>query len=235
MAGVTIIPIEGIDEVQRGEDIAGSLAGAVRSSGQQILDGDVVVVTHKIVSKAEGRVVALSDDGPDAHRHLVEEEAVSIIRRRGNLVIAETKLGFICANAGVDRSNAGPGRAILLPEDPDRSANRIRIRLGREFGADIAVVITDTFGRPWRRGLVDVAIGVAGMLPITDLRGQSDTFGKVLEVTEVATADEIAAAADLVMGKASGIPAAIVRGVSWVPGDGGARQMVRSAAEDLFR
>lgn len=235
MAGVTIIPVEGIGEVEAGMDVAGLIAAAVRGSDREILDGDVVVVTHKIVSKAEGRVETLDDDGPDAHRLLVEREAATIIRRRGNLVIAETKHGFICANAGVDRSNAGPGRAILLPEDPDRSANRIRIRLGLEFGADVAVVITDTFGRPWRRGLVDVAIGVAGMEPITDLRGQADSFGKALEVTEVATADEIAAAADLVMGKATGVPVAIVRGVAWSPGDAGARALIRPAEEDLFR
>lgn len=235
MDGLTIRPVPGIGEAKAGDDIAALIIDAMRSAGLALADGDVVVVTHKLVSKSEGRVVELADDGPDAHRRLVEEEAASIIRRRGNLVIAQTKHGFICANAGVDRSNAGPGRAILLPEDPDRSANRIRIRLRLEFGAEIAVVITDTFGRPWRRGLVDVAIGVAGMAPITDLRGETDQFGKVLEVTEVATADEIAAAADLVMGKATGIPVAIVRGVAWRPGEGGARELIRAADEDLFR
>jgi coenzyme F420-0:L-glutamate ligase / coenzyme F420-1:gamma-L-glutamate ligase len=139
----------------------------------------------------------------------VEDQAVRIVRRRGPLVIAETRHGFICANAGVDRSNAAPGTAVLLPEDPDRSARRLRDRLGAELGVRPAVVITDTFGRPWRRGLVDVAIGVAGMFPIVDLRGTTDSFGRVLDVTEVNVADEVAAAADLVMGKATGICAAL--------------------------
>jgi coenzyme F420-0:L-glutamate ligase/coenzyme F420-1:gamma-L-glutamate ligase len=195
----------------------------------------VVVVTHKLISKAEGQVVELADDGPESHKYLVEREAVRVIRRRGPLVITQTKHGFICANAGVDRSNAGPARAVLLPEDPDRSANRIRLRLQHRFGVEIGVVVTDTFGRAWRRGLVDVAIGVAGMEAIDDLRGQTDTYGKVLEVSEVAIVDEIAAAADLVMGKATGIPAAIVRGVTWKPSDDGIRPLIRPAAEDMFR
>jgi len=232
---VSVRPVPGIGEVQPGDDVAALITRALRAANLSLLDGDVVVVTHKIVSKAEGQVVELPDDGPDSHRRLVEEQAEAIIRRRGNLVIAQTKHGFICANAGVDRSNAGPGRAILLPEDPDRSANRIRIRLGREFGAEIAVLITDTFGRAWRRGLVDVAIGVAGMAAVTDLRGETDQHGKVLEVTEVATADEIAAAADLVMGKATGIPVAIVRGVAWRPDTEGVRALIRDAEDDLFR
>lgn len=231
---VAVLPIEGIGEARQGDDVASLIGDAV--DGQHVLvDGDIVVVTHKLISKAEGQVVELADDGPDAHRYLVEQEAVRIIRRRGPLVIAQTRHGFICANAGVDRSNAGPARAVLLPEDPDRSANRIRLRLQQRFGATIAVIATDTFGRAWRRGLVDVAIGVAGMEPIDDLRGQTDTFGKVLEVSEVAIVDEVAAAADLVMGKATGIPAAIVRGVSWKPSDAGIRPLIRPADEDLFR
>jgi coenzyme F420-0:L-glutamate ligase/coenzyme F420-1:gamma-L-glutamate ligase len=179
-------------------------------------------------------VVDLADDDPDAHRHLVEEEAVEVLRRRGALVIARTRHGFICANAGVDRSNAGVGRAILLPIDPDASANRIRLKLGHRLGVEVAVIVSDTFGRVWRRGLTDVAIGVAGMEPIADLRGTTDAHGMVLEVTEVALADEIAAAADLVMGKAAQIPVAIVRGVAWTPGGTGAVSMVRAVEEDLF-
>jgi coenzyme F420-0:L-glutamate ligase/coenzyme F420-1:gamma-L-glutamate ligase len=232
---VSIIPVEGIAEVEPGDDVASEIERAVRRDGLTPVDGDVVVVTHKIVSKAEGRVVELEDDGPDAHRHLVEQEAAAVIRRRGTLVIAQTRHGFICANAGVDRSNAGPARAILLPLDPDASANRIRLRLERAFGVRLAVVVSDTFGRAWRRGLADVAIGVAGMEPILDLRGTTDAHGRILEVSEVAIADEIAAAADLVMGKASQIPVAIVRGVSWTSGSSGAVSMVRPAAEDLFR
>ncbi len=236
MAGVTILPVSGIGEVEPGMDVAALVESAIRDSGDELLEGDVLVVTHKIVSKAEGRVVDLPDDGPESHKYLVEEEAVQVIRRRGPLVIAETRHGFICANAGVDRSNAGPARAVLLPLDPDRSANRIRIRLARSFGLDrLGVVVSDTFGRAWRRGLVDVAIGVAGMSAITDLRGETDSFGMVLEVTEVAVADEVAAAADLVMGKASGIPAAIVRGVDWRPGSDGIGPVIRPPDEDLFR
>lgn len=235
MADLTIDAIHGVAEVEPGNDVAEAIGDAIDAGESILLDGDVVVVTHKIVSKAEGRIVDLDDDGPDSHRHLIDEESASIVRRRGDLVIAETKHGFICANAGIDRSNAGPARAILLPIDPDRSANRIRLRLIERFGADIAVIITDTFGRAWRRGLVDVAIGVAGMAAISDLRGQVDDFGKVLEVTEVATADEIAAAADLVMGKATRIPAVIVRGAPWTPATTGITPLIRPPSEDLFR
>jgi coenzyme F420-0:L-glutamate ligase / coenzyme F420-1:gamma-L-glutamate ligase len=234
VAGVTITPVEGIGEAKPGDDVA-TLIGDAIANATPLADGDVLVVTHKLISKAEGRIVELADDGPDAHRFLIEQEAVRIIRRRGPLVIAQTRHGFICANAGVDRSNAGEARAILLPEDPDRSANRIRLRLQHRFGVTIAVIVTDTFGRAWRRGLVDVAIGVAGMEPIDDLRGTTDTFGKLLEVSEVALVDEIAAAADLVMGKATGIPAAIVCGVTWLPADTGIAPLIRPASEDMFR
>jgi coenzyme F420-0:L-glutamate ligase/coenzyme F420-1:gamma-L-glutamate ligase len=231
---VTIIPVVGIGEAKDGDDVA-TLIGDALGGDTSLIDRDVVVVTHKLISKAEGQVVELADDGPESHKYLVEREAVRVLRRRGPLVITQTKHGFICANAGVDRSNAGPARAVLLPEDPDRSANRIRLRLQHRFGVEIGVVVTDTFGRAWRRGLVDVAIGVAGMEAIDDLRGQTDTYGKVLEVSEVAVVDEIAAAADLVMGKATGIPAAIVRGVTWNPSDDGIRPLIRPAAEDMFR
>lgn len=235
MVEMRVMGIEGIGEVGAGSDVAEEIATAMDARGQRLVDGDVVVVTHKIVSKAENRVVELPDDGPDSHRYLVDLEAVSVVRRRGDLVITETKHGFICANAGVDRSNAGDARAILLPEDPDRSANRIRLRLKQRYSAGIAVIITDTFGRAWRRGLVDVAIGVAGMAAIDDLRGQADDYGKILDVTEVATADEIAAAADLVMGKATRIPAAIVRGLQWKHASTGVAPLIRTAPEDLFR
>jgi coenzyme F420-0:L-glutamate ligase/coenzyme F420-1:gamma-L-glutamate ligase len=232
---VTIIPVTGIGEVQPGDDVATLIDEAVRAAGIDLVDGDVVVVTHKIVSKAEGQVIQLEHDGPDAHRHLIEQEAAAVIRRRGDLVIAVTRHGYICANAGVDRSNAGPRKAILLPRDPDHSANRIRLRLARSHGVHIAVIITDTFGRAWRRGLVDVAIGVAGMAAITDLRGTLDDHGHQLEVTEVALADEIAAAADLAIGKTSRNPVAIVRGVEWSPADTGVVPLLRPAQEDLFR
>jgi coenzyme F420-0:L-glutamate ligase / coenzyme F420-1:gamma-L-glutamate ligase len=234
VAGLTITPVPGIGEVVPGDDVAAIIVDALSTAGMALADHDIVVVTHKIVSKAEGRIVDLDDDGPDAHRHLIEEEAADIIRRRGPLVIARTRHGFICANAGVDRSNAGIARAILLPLDPDLSANRIRLKLAHLLGVDVAVIVSDTFGRVWRRGLTDVAIGVAGMEPVNDLRGTTDAHGKLLEVSEVAIADEVAAAADLVMGKASQIPVAIVRGVQYRPGTTGAVTMVRPPQEDLF-
>lgn len=231
---LSIEPVLGIGEIAPGDDFAGMLAVALQPLSPT--DSDMLVVTHKVISKSEGAVVDLPDDGPDAHRRLVEDQAVRIVRRRGHLVIAETRHGFICANAGIDRSNALPGTAVLLPEDPDRSARRLRDRLGAELGVRPAVIITDTFGRPWRRGLVDVAIGVAGMAPISDLRGTTDSFGRVLDVTEVNVADEVAAAADLVMGKATGICAALVRGVEFTPGSGSVRKdVIRPAEEDLFR
>jgi coenzyme F420-0:L-glutamate ligase/coenzyme F420-1:gamma-L-glutamate ligase len=232
---VEIHPIRGIAEVVHGDDLAELLTRGLAESGIELADQDVVVVTHKVVSKAEGAVVQLGGDDPDAHRAVVEEEAVSILRRRGELIIAETRHGFVCANAGVDRSNVPPGWAVLHPRDPDRSAERLRRRLSRATGAEVAVVITDTFGRAWRRGLADVAIGVAGMPAILDLRGTPDATGRLLEVTEIALADEVAAAADLAMGKATGIPAAVVRGLTYPPGRGRAADLVRPIEEDLFR
>lgn len=229
---IQIIPISGIGEVAVGDDVAELLLTAL-DDGAALEPRDIVVVTHKVVSKAEGRIVSVADDA--AYRALVEQEAASIIRRRGDLVIAQTHHGFICANAGVDRSNVVGNTALLLPERPDRSAHSIRRRLERACGHQLAVVVTDTFGRPWRRGLTDVAIGLSGMPAILDLRGTTDMQGRVLDVTEVAIIDEIAAAADLVMGKATGIPAAIVRGLSWPDGEGRATDLVRPAAEDMFR
>lgn len=228
---LTIHPIEDIGVVERGDDVAGILAPSLRRLTPE--DNDVLVVTHKIVSKAEGKVVDVEDE--ESYRRLVEGEAVAILRRRGDLVITKTKHGFICANAGVDRSNVAGSRAVLLPDRPDRSAHSIRLELERWSGRALAVVVTDTFGRVWRRGLTDVAIGVSGIPAIVDLRGTEDMYGRVLEVSEVALVDEIAAAADLVMGKASGIPAAVVRGLSWSGTAGRAADLVRPADEDLFR
>lgn len=228
-----VIPVEGIGSIEPGDDLLSILALAL--AGLDPADGDIVVVTHKIVSKAEGRVVAIEGDPEEFKRKLIEAEAVAIVRRRGDLIIAETKHGFICANAGIDRSNASNGTLILLPDDPDRSARRIKHRLDHEFGISLSVIISDTFGRPWRRGLTDVAIGVAGLNPILDLVGTRDWSGHTLDVTEVSVADELASAADLVMGKAEGIPAALIRGYQVPPGEGSAQQMVRPASEDLFR
>ena len=194
------------------------------------------MVTQKIVSKAEGRLVALDPDDLEARRELVESESVRIVRRRGDLIISETRHGFVCANAGIDLSNVEAGHAALLPVDPDRSAKHIRDAVHARAGVDVAVIVSDTFGRPWRRGLTDVAIGVNGIAAVVDLRETPDALGRILHVTEVAIADEIAAAAELVMGKAAGIPVAIVRGLDseWF-GDGSYRDLVRPPNEDLFR
>jgi coenzyme F420-0:L-glutamate ligase/coenzyme F420-1:gamma-L-glutamate ligase len=230
---VTLLPIPGIGEVVPGDDVAQHILQALEHAPLSLMERDVVVVTHKIVSKAEGRQVPIADDA--AYRAVVESEARSVVRRRGDLVIAQTHHGFICANAGVDRSNVVGDHALLLPERPDRSAHLIRTKLEHETGVRLAVVVSDTFGRPWRRGLTDVAIGVSGIAPILDLRGTTDMQGRVLDVTEVAIVDEIASAADLVMGKADGVPAAIVRGLEWPDGEGRALDLIRPAGEDLFR
>lgn len=228
-----ILPLTGIGRVVPGDEITDILIDALAPLTPAA--GDVLVVTHKVVSKAEGRVVTIEGDEQEFKRGLVESEAVSVVRRRGNLIIAETEHGFICANAGVDRSNAEPGTMILLPEDPDRSAHRIRVRLEQSFGIDIPVIVSDTFGRPWRRGLTDIAIGVSGLEAVIDLRGTNDWAGRELEVTEIAVVDELAAAADLVMGKADGIPAALIRGYEGPRGEGRGSDLVRAPEEDMFR
>lgn len=201
--------------------------------------GDVVVVTQKVVSKAEGRVAPLGDgeDERASYRRLVEQESVRVLRRRGDLVVSETGHGFVCANAGVDLSNMEPGTAALLPVDPDRSARRIRDGLRARTGVEVGVVVSDTFGRPWRRGVVDVAIGTAGVAAVVDLRGTTDAQGRVLASTEVCVADELASAAEMVMGKASGVGVAVVRGVdpSWLRESSVRAEVVRPASDDLFR
>jgi coenzyme F420-0:L-glutamate ligase / coenzyme F420-1:gamma-L-glutamate ligase len=228
-----IHPLLGIGEVKPGDDVAAVLMASIEEVGP--LEGDVLVVTHKIVSKAEGAVREIVGDEEEFKKALVEEVARSIIRRRGDLIIAETKHGFVCANAGIDRSNAAAGTMILLPDDPDRSAHRIRAKLRQSLGIDFPVIISDTFGRPWRQGLTDVAIGVSGLTPILDLVGTKDWSGRDLDVTRIAVADELAAAADLVMGKASGTPAALVRGYDGPRGEGRASELVRPVDGDLFR
>lgn len=228
---ITILPVEGLPQITPGDDLAAMLASALIPLQPQ--SGDILAVTHKVVSKAEGALAAAGSD-PE-YRSVVEREAVAIIRRRGETVIAITPHGYICANAGVDRSNVLGDQVVLLPRHPDRSAHRLRVRLEREFRIDLAVIITDTFGRPWRIGLVDVAVGLSGMKPILDLRGTTDMNGRILDITEVAVADEVAAAAELVMGKSAGIAAALVRGVAYERGEGRARDMVRTAEMDLFR
>ncbi len=228
----------GVGEVRPGDEVGALLADALGPAGTgPLLDGDVVVVTQKIVSKAEGRLVQVDHKDPDAKRAVVEAESVRVLRRRGDLLITETAHGFVCANAGVDLSNVADGWAALLPVDPDRSARRIRADLRRRLGVEVGVVISDTFGRPWRQGVTDVAIGVAGVAAVVDLRGTLDATGRELVATQVCVADELAAAAELVMGKDRAIPAAVLRGVprSWLV-DGSVRDdVVRGPAEDLFR
>jgi coenzyme F420-0:L-glutamate ligase/coenzyme F420-1:gamma-L-glutamate ligase len=228
-----ILPIEGLPEVRPGDRIAALLAAAE----PDLRDGDVVVVTQKVVSKAEGRLVAVDPDDPAARAAVIERESVRILRRRGDLVISETAAGFVCANAGIDRSNVPDGFVTLLPVDADRSARRIRDGLANAPGVRVGVIVSDTFGRTWRNGVTDVAIGCAGIAAIVDLRGTTDALGRPLEVTEVAVADELAAAAELVMGKATGIAAAIVRGVdpAWFRSSSVRAEIVRAPGEDLFR
>jgi coenzyme F420-0:L-glutamate ligase/coenzyme F420-1:gamma-L-glutamate ligase len=216
----------------------------------QILDHDIIVVAQKIVSKSEGRVVDLQTVTPSTlantiaessekdpkHVEVILREAANIIRMRGPHIIVETRHGFVCANAGVDRSNAGNGDlAVLLPIDPDRAAQKLRKRIRELTGADVGVIISDTFGRAWRNGQVNVAIGIDGLKPIVDYRGRRDMFGNQLKVTQIAIADELASAAELVMRKSDGVPVAIIRGVDYAKGSGSVNQLIRPKEEDLFR
>jgi coenzyme F420-0:L-glutamate ligase/coenzyme F420-1:gamma-L-glutamate ligase len=229
---LSILPVAGLPQVRPGDVLAELIAEAAALEA-----GDVVVVTQKVVSKAEGRLVAIDPDDPLAHKALVEQESVRVLRRRGDLVISETAHGFVCANAGVDLSNVEAGYAAVLPLDPDRSARRIRDGLRARTGLSLGVIVSDTFGRPWRQGVTDVAIGCAGVAAVVDLRGTQDALGRDLQVTEVCVADEIAAAAELVMGKATGVPVAVVRGVdpSWLREGSVRAEVVRPPGEDLFR
>jgi coenzyme F420-0:L-glutamate ligase/coenzyme F420-1:gamma-L-glutamate ligase len=239
---VRVIPVEGIPELAEGDDLAELISARVA-----LEHGDVVVVAQKAVSKVEGRVVRLADVEPsgrarelageeDARRiETILRESARIVRTRGTLVIAETRHGFVCASAGVDSSNAPEaGTVVLLPLDPDASAEGIRERLRRLTGREVGVLVTDSFGRPWRQGTTDVAIGAAGIRPLLDLRGRRDRTGYELHSTQIAVADEIAGAAELVMGKTAAVPAAVVRGLA-VLGPGRARDLVMPPERDLFR
>jgi coenzyme F420-0:L-glutamate ligase len=236
MPALTVFPVEGVPEVARGDVLAELLVEAARTQDTPFEPRDCVVVTQKVVSNAEGRVVPLDAGDPGARRALIESESARVLRRRDELVISETRHGFVCANAGIDLSNVDEGYAALLPVDPDRSARRIRDGIRAQAGVDVAVIVSDTFGRAWRVGLTDVAIGVSGLAAVVDLRGQSDAHGRELQVTEIALADEIAGAAELVKGKAANVPAVVVRGLdaTWFR-EGSARELVRPPAEDLFR
>lgn len=229
-----ILGVEGLPVIRPGDDLPQLLVDATRGV---LADGDVLVVASKLVAKAEGKLVAVDPDDPLSHKPLVEAESVRVLRRRGDLIISETRHGFVCANAGIDRSNVDDGWCVLLPDDPDRSARRIRDAVRFRAGVEVAVVVTDTFGRTWRRGQTDVALGCAGIGAVLDLRGSTDAYGHELQVTVVAVVDEIAGAAELVMGKATGIGAAIVRGVdrSWFREGSVRAELVREPHEDLFR
>jgi coenzyme F420-0:L-glutamate ligase/coenzyme F420-1:gamma-L-glutamate ligase len=237
MSRLTIWGVDGIGEIAPGDQVGDVIVDACRDEPNGPLqDGDVLVVTQKIVSKAEDRLVAIDPTNPLSHKKLVEDEAVRIVRRRGDLIITETRHGFVCANSGVDLSNVENGYAALLPIDSDRSARRIRDIVRTKLGITVGVIVSDTFGRPWRHGLTDIAIGVAGIAGVIDLRGTEDALGRTMAVTEVAVADEIASAAELVMGKSTGIPVAVVRGIdaAWFR-DSSVRELIRSAQDDLFR
>lgn len=223
---VSVIPIEGIPEVAENDDLGSLIAAAAG----ELRDGDVVVVTQKVVSKAEGRVAPLAEKA-----NLIAAESKRVLRRVGSMTIAESTHGFVCANAGVDSSNVVGDRVVLLPKDPDASARRIRARLGHLTGTDVAVIVTDTFGRAWRLGQTDIAIGIAGVDAFIDYRGTTDSQGRELTATRICVADEIAGAAELVMGKATGICAAIVRGAPVMRARGSAATIVRSPEQDLFR
>ena len=235
--GLHVFGVTGIGEVRPRDDLAGIVATAAAENHGGLADGDVVVVTQKIVSKAEGKLVPVDPDDPLGHKAVVESETVRVLRRRGDLVISETRHGFVCANAGVDLSNVERGYAALLPDDSDRSARRIRDGLRARAGVEVAVIVSDTFGRTWRRGLTDVAIGCAGIGAIVDYRGTTDAQGRELHVTEVAVVDELAGAADLVLGKATGMPVAVIRGVDpgWFRTGNVHDEVVRPPHEDLFR
>jgi coenzyme F420-0:L-glutamate ligase/coenzyme F420-1:gamma-L-glutamate ligase len=242
--------LDGIPEVTKGDDLVAIISGALAASGLEARDGDVLVVTHKIVSKAEGRLVELATIEPSAfaidyaarfgkdarHVEVVLRESRRIVRMGHGVMICETRHGFICANAGVDASNV-PGEHVvcLLPLDPDASARRIREGLGQRLGARPAVIISDSFGRPWRKGIVNVAIGVAGIYPLADYRGQTDPYGYDLRVSVMAVADELAATAELLAGKTDARPVALIRGFAYPPGDGSVADIVMDPERDLFR
>lgn len=246
---VGILGVPGLPEIAPGDDLGGMIAQAVTGSGPKILEGDIFVVTQKIVSKAEGRIVKLDSVQPspqarewaaahDKDARVVEvvlRESRRIVRMERGLIISETRHGFICANAGVDASNTADDTVTLLPEDPDESARRLQAHLEKVFGVRLAVIISDTFGRPWREGVVNVALGVAGLAPLLDYRGQPDMHGRPLRVTVVAVADELASAAELVMRKSRGLPVAIIRGFEYERASGSVRDLLRAAERDLFR
>lgn len=246
---VEIIPLAGMPEIVPGDDLAGAIIEAVTRRSLSIEHGNIFVVAQKIVSKSEGKIVKLDSIAPSKRTvrwaarfnrdarviELALQQAKRVVRMEKGVLIAETHHGFICANAGVDTSNTAKGTAVLLPEDPDRSAQRLKVKLARHFGVPVAVLISDTFGRPWREGLVNVALGVAGIGALMDYRGKRDATGKALQATIIAVADELASAAELVMGKSNAIPVAVIRGVALPQRLGSGRDLIRPVERDLFR
>ena len=245
-----MLPIAGVGEIRPGDGLAGKIFAGLRRSGLKLRAGDILVVTHKIVSKSEGRLRSLSGIRPSARarawarRHHLDPRLIEValaegrrvVRMRRGVLITETAHGLVCANSGVDLSNVDGGRtAVLLPSDPDRSAAELHRELKKKSGLPVPVIIADTFGRPWREGLTEVAIGVAGMSPFRDFRGRRDSHGYRLKASLEATADELACAAGLVCGKLSRVPACIIRGFKYAPGSGRAALLVRPASQDLFR
>lgn len=236
MSELRLVALASKVNVDRGDDLVALVLDALKDAGEVLAHHDLVVVTSKVVSKSEGQVVAF--DGTEDHKvALVEQESVRVLRRRGTLRITETRHGFINANAGVDLSNTENGTAVLLPKNPDQSARRLRAEIARRANVEVAVLITDTFGRVWRQGVTDVALGSAGLRPLLDLRGTRDANGRLLEATEVAIADEIAGAANLVLHKAAGTPFALVRGLdeSFFGSGSIGENIVRTKNDDLFR
>jgi coenzyme F420-0:L-glutamate ligase/coenzyme F420-1:gamma-L-glutamate ligase len=248
---IELIGIPGLPLVEPGDDLAAMIGAALDRAGLRCADQDVLVIAHKIVSKAEARFVSLASVEPSERARKIAEETAKdprlvelilseskrIVRQRPGLLITEHRLGYVMANAGIDQSNVAPdGRVLLLPRDPDGSAATVRERLSARYGSDIAVIINDSFGRAWRRGIVGIALGVAGLPAVRDLRGEPDLFGRNLQVTIVGFADEIAAAASLIMGQAAErLPVVLVRGLVWTEAPSPAQSLIRAAEEDLFR
>ncbi|MEK6320206.1 MAG: coenzyme F420-0:L-glutamate ligase [Acidobacteriota bacterium] len=246
---IELIGVSGIPEVVNGDDVAAMIAKALRAAGIEVVDGDVLVVAQKVVSKAEGRIVRLDSLEPsprarewaaayDKDPRVVEvvlRESKRIVRMERGVLISETEHGFVCANAGVDTSNVTEGTVTLLPKDPDASARKIRAALEQAFGVRLAVIVSDTFGRPWREGLVNVALGVSGIAPLIDYRGQKDSHGNALKVTVIAIADELASAAELVMKKSAGVPVVVIRGFDYEARESAGLELIRPANHDLFR
>jgi len=247
--GIQLLALHGAPEIQPGDDLTRLIIESVAASGVVLESGDVLVVTQKVVSKAEGRLVDLATVEPSdlaqrfadrwkkdpRHVEVVLRESVRLVRMDRGIIISETRHGFVCANAGVDASNVAGDVACLLPLDPDGSAASLRAALMRRLGIDLAVIISDSFGRPWRNGITNVAIGVAGLAPLTDYRGQPDDFGRVMQVSVLAVADELASAAELISGKINRCPFVVVRGYPYERRDGRAAELVMDSNTDMFR